>query len=443
MPRRRRPRAHAPPAADPTRAGPGLVAPVAPGPTRTRSSCSRLAIAAHAAPFTQPLRLTAVLRTAVVLLLAAAPRSAAAAPPAETADDARKQAARKAVDAAAAAFTAGDFAGALARFEEAMALRPNPKLHYNLGVCHQRLLRQATTRGDLDAEARHAGAAIDAFNAYLRENPDAPDRSAVETLVRDLGGTPATQPQLRDPLAPLPTAPSEPADRDPPITPRPADPPIVATPPPPPTTPPPPTAPPAIPLPRGYLGAAGGLMSQPQLIGATLLDGAYQALVLFRGGARLGKRRGLELGAQVWIAAPGQTSTMHLALYTQTILADVGHAFSLGHARRFELPIGAEFGVAREGLRVRPGQTLPACAARTSGTLVSARAGGVVGGRVGFAVLVGPRRNHEIGMHIHLAYFGFGRGSAAASCDERPFATAAVPQSRLVLTTSVGYAFRF
>lgn len=382
-------------------------------------------------------RLSAVRRTAVVLLLALAPRPAPAAPPPAT-DDERKQAAREAVEQAAAAFEAGDFTGALAHFERAMALRPSSKLHYNLGVCHQRLTRAAGERGDLEAEARHASAAIDAFNAYLRDNPDAPDRSAVESLVRDLGGTPATQPQLRDPLAPLPVAPHDPQARDPPIAPRPPAP--VARPPAPPS-PTPPTADP--PLPRGYLGAAGGLVSQPQLLGKTLLDGAYQAALMLRGGGRLGKRRGLELGGQAWITASGETSPMHLALYTQVLLVDVGHAVSLGAGRRIELPLGLEFGVAREALRVRAGQALPPCAARSSGTLASARAAAVVGGRLGFAVLVGPRRNHEIGMHIHLAYFGSGRGSAAATCDERPFASAGVPQHRLVLTTSVGYALRF
>lgn len=376
------------------------------------------------------------LALAVLLALLPAPRPAAAAP-AETPDDARKQAARKAVDAATAAFTAGDFTRALARFEEAMALRPNPKLHYNLGVCHQRLTRAAQDRGDADAEARHAGAAIDAFNAYLRENPDAPDRAAVETLVRDLGGTPATQPQLRDPLAPLPRVPDDP----PPATAPPVAPTI--TPPPAPSPTPSPAPSPTPPLPRGWLGAAGALISQPQLLGAAALDGAYQAALVLRGGARLGKRRGLELGAQVWLAVPGQTAATNLALSTQVLLADLGYAFTLVPARRLELPLGAVLGVAREGLRVRPGQTLPPCAAAAAGTLVSARAGAVVGGRIGFAVLVGPRRNHEIGMHIHLAYFGLGRGTAAATCDERPFASAGIARNRLVLATSVGYAFRF
>ena len=366
------------------------------------------------------------------LLAALASAAPDPAPPATpTPDDERKAAARTAVDAASALFAAGDFAGALARFEEAMALRPSPKLHYNLGVCHQRLTREAAARVDPAAEARHASAAIDAFNAYLRGNPDAPDRATVESLVRDLGGTPATQPQLRDTLAPLPTSPTP-----------------TATPTPTPPTPAPLPAPPPKPeppLPRGYLGGALGLVTQPQLLDTPNLDGGYQAMLLARGGARLGRRRGLELGAQLWLAVPGQTAPTTPALSTQAILVDVGYAVPLGPGRRLELPLGAEFGVAREGLRVRAGQPLPTCAAATSGTLVAARPGGVAGGRIGFAVLVGPRRNHEIGMHIHLAFFGFGPGpgSASGTCDARPFAAAGVARARLVLATSVGYAFRF
>lgn len=75
--------------------------------------------------------------------------------------------------------------------------------------------------------------------------------------------------------------------------------------------------------------------------------------------------------------------------------------------------------------------------------LVSAHAGGVVGGRLGFAVLVGARRHHELGMHITFAFFGFGPGSAADSCDERPFAAASVLRARAVITSALGYAFRF
>jgi len=317
-----------------------------------------------------------------------------------------------------------------------MQLRPSDKLHYNLGVCHQRLTREAAARGDRAAEARHATAAIAAFNAYLLALPDASDRAAVEDLVRELGGTPATQAQLRDPMAAITRAPGDPPTTPTsPTTPTPDAAPDAA----PPHAPAPETPPP----PRGWFGALLGLAIQPQLHAHGGLDGAYQGLVGLRGGARLGARHRLELGGQLWIGLPGESNPSKLALSTQALLLDLGHAIPLGPRRRLELLAGGLLGVAREALHLRPGQTPPACTVQSARRLVSARAGGVVGGRLGFAVLVGARRHHELGMHLTLALLGFGPGSAAAPCDERPFAAQAVPRVRAAVTGALGYAFRF
>lgn len=46
-------------------------------------------------------------------------------------------------------------------------------------------------------------------------------------------------------------------------------------------------------------------------------------------------------------------------------------------------------------------------------------------------------------MHITFAFFGIGPGSAADTCDERPFAAASVLRARAVITSALGYAFRF
>lgn len=393
---------------------------------------------------------------ALALLLALAPALARATPPPPSPSEAAAKAeAVRAVASASAAFAAGDITGALAHFEAAMRLRPSTKLHYNIGVCHQRLTREAAARGDAAAESRHASAAIEAFNAYLRANPDAKDRVPVEDLVRQLGGTPATQAQLRDPLAPridppepdrVDPGPDQPARSDAPpgepdrvdARPLPGEPDRIV--------PSPPPDPPAAIAPRGYFGVDLGLVTQPQLLANTGLDGAYQGLVAIRGGARLGPRRRIELGADLGLALPGQTRATNLALSAQRLVIDLGHAIPLGRHRRLELALGGLVGVVREALRVRAGQALPACATGTAGTLVSARAGGVVGGRVGFAVLVGARRNHELGMHITLAFHGFGPGGAAATpaqCDERPFAAQSVPRARFVITGALGYALRF
>jgi len=392
-----------------------------------------------------------IARRALALLLALTPALARAAPPDEAA---RKAEASRTVAAAQAAFTAGDHAAALAGFTAAMQLRPASGLHYNIGVCHQRLTREAAARHDPDAEARHASAAIEAFNAYLLARPDASDRAAVEDLVRELGGTPATQARLRDPLAGTTTAPTDPpadtatAPTDPPAdaATAPTDPPADAATVTPSTAAPTPstTAPiPSAPRVRGWFGALLGLAAQPQLHGHPGLDGAYQGLLGLRGGARLGARHRLELGAQLWIAVPGETRKSNLALSTQALLLDLGHAFPLGKHPRLELSVGGLVGVAREALHLRPGQTPPPCAVQTAPRLVSARAGGVVGGRLGFAVLVGARRHHELGLHISFAVLGFGQGSAAAPCEERPFAAQSVPRARAMITSALGYALRF
>jgi hypothetical protein len=46
-------------------------------------------------------------------------------------------------------------------------------------------------------------------------------------------------------------------------------------------------------------------------------------------------------------------------------------------------------------------------------------------------------------MHFTFAFIGFGPGSAADPCDERPFAAQAVPRARAVIVSALGYAFRF
>lgn len=383
---------------------------------------------------------------AVALALTPAPALAAPAPatptaPAPTAPDPAIQArASQAVADARAAFERADYPAAITHFEAALALRPAPKIHYNLGVCHTRLVRAAEARNDAAARGTHTAAAIDAFNTYLRAAPQADDRDDVADMVRALGGTPATAPTLRDPLPATPPAPPGPTPVGDPL-----DRPLQAI--------PLPTAIPAPvvvpddtpPLPRGYLGLELGLTAQPQLLTRSDLDGGVQGLLVLRGGARIGKRRRMELGGQLTFAAPPEIAKTNLALSTQTVVLDLGHAFPLGSRRRFELSLGGLVGAAREALRVRDGQPLPTCAVQSTGTLVAARAGAVLGGRLGFAVLVGARRNHELGMHLTSALHGFGPGpsstTAGSTCDGTILRD--VPRARFVLTSAIGYAFRF
>jgi hypothetical protein len=378
----------------------------------------------------------------------------AALSPAPAGERARKQAAA-AVEAGARAFAAGEYARALAEFERAMALRPSPKLHYNIGVCREQLMLAARARGEAAKEAEHAAAAVESFNAYLRDVPGAGDRIEVEETIRRLGGTPLTQPQLK----PIPPArgeepgaiPDEESDEEPDEEPATAEPPANAEPsasefPPPPGPASEPATPPqertilpAPSLPRGRVGGGFGLLIQPQ-IPTTRLDGAVQGLLSGRLGGFFGARRRVYVGAGVLLAAAGETAANKLALNTQAVTLDVEYGHPVGQAKRVELVFGGFAIGAREALRARPEQELPACSA-TSGRLVSQRGGGGAGGRLGFLVLLGPRKNHEIGVRASTAVLGFGTGTA--SCEPRPFADHAVPRVRLFVFTDIGYSFRF
>jgi tetratricopeptide (TPR) repeat protein len=79
---------------------------------------------------------------------------------------------------------------ALVAFEEAYRAYPVPDLHYNIGLCHERL---GNTRR-----------AIAAFEAYIAGAPDAPDRPSVEHRIGTLRDRLApTEPEAR-PVVPPP-----------------------------------------------------------------------------------------------------------------------------------------------------------------------------------------------------------------------------------------------
>ena len=242
----------------------------------------------------------AAARTILLTAIAAHARGPAGPTPDSPYSPDHAEQARQEVLAGRAAFDAGDYTGALARFEAARTPRPSPKVLYNVGVCHMRLYRRASGRGDAQARDLHAAAAVEAFNTYLRDRPTAEDRVEVEDMIRALGGTPATQAQLRDPLRPIDLPPAPPPDI------KRADPPTPARAPPTPTAPVKP-APPEDPLPRGYLGVLVGVAVQPQLTTRSDLRGGVAGLLALRGGARLGPRRRVELGGQLAFAVPDAT----------------------------------------------------------------------------------------------------------------------------------------
>ncbi|MBZ5716046.1 hypothetical protein [Nannocystis pusilla] len=355
--------------------------------------------------------------------------------------------ARAAFEAGAKAFGAGDYERALAEFERAMSLRPSPKIHYNIGVCRQQLMLAARDRGDEAAESAHAAAAVEAYKAYLREVPDAEDRLEVEATIRDLGGTPLTQFQLKS--IPFPPADAAPADREgAATTPGPAPTPPVPAPDPAPVAPPPGAAAPestspveGTPLFRGRVGATFGLNGQPQ-IGASRLDGAVQGFAMARLGVLLGARRRVYLGGAGLVAGAAETAKDKLALQMQAVMLDVEVLHPVGRARRLEIVTGGFLVGARETLRIRAEAQRPQCAAHSSGSLVSQRGGAGAGGRVGLHVLLGARKNHEIGVRLSSAILGFGQGTAAAGC-EPPFSQLDVPRARWLILVDSGYSFRF
>src|SRR2546430_11803534 len=103
------------------------------------------------------MRLTIVLVLFLAALLRVLP--ALADPPAKP-DQTTRKAARAKLLQGVRLLRRSDYQGALATFEEAYALVPSPKIHYDLGLAHLGLSH--------DAEA------LEAFDKFLSEAPDAP-----------------------------------------------------------------------------------------------------------------------------------------------------------------------------------------------------------------------------------------------------------------------------
>ena len=110
------------------------------------------------------------------------------------ADPTPEEVARAHYVSAQAYFKQGRVADALREFEEAYRIAPRPAFHYNIAICQEKL-------GN-DAEA------IAAYERYLEESPDAPDREAVQAHIDQLR-------VLHPPPAPPPAAPPPAAEAAP------------------------------------------------------------------------------------------------------------------------------------------------------------------------------------------------------------------------------------
>ncbi|KIG12129.1 hypothetical protein DB30_01893 [Enhygromyxa salina] len=372
-----------------------------------------------------------------------------AAAPGPTADgaseDERKQAARAQVQAASAAFGAGDFALAIEHYEAAIALLPAPKLNYNLGVCHQRLSLSADTP---EQRTRERDLAIESYNAYLEQNPRADDRFEVAATIRELGGTPVTMPTLMplfeddeyqpasDPQPdPQPDPQSTPSlDGDPAQAPTPT-----------PAANPSPPQPPAPPYPHhGRFGfsIAGGY--SPTIHAASGINGESAIALDLHGGGFVGPRRRFLLAAHTNLHSGAGTNRAGLQLsgYSFGLLGQqtwvVGHeALSLG--------LGSVVALTGQGLDIRPGSAPPAC--RTgNGTRVASRTGALVGPRLELGVLLGVRRRGMIGLLVQpgFAFFGDGRSGMGCEAGETPWTSLGVRRRwQLQLWAGAGFNFRF
>ncbi len=408
-----------------------------------------------------PLRLALrALAPSLALLLASPAGADGGAPPDAPpgAEDPSREAAKSAVQRGQRAFQAGDYAAAIDAFDEANRLRPTPKLDYNLGICHQRLHASARAEGDHDGERLHANAAIDAYNRYLRARPTAEDRPAVEALVRELGGTPATSASLKpvpeeparagrttaaddgggptsadapepdgsaegDKPAPQDTSTGRASEQDPQATGA--------------------VDPAEARRPRGALVLGLGLWSLPQMNDHPTVEASSMGTLNLRGGALLGRQGRLFVGAGIAAAGGGNSRA-------QTKLGSVAQAFDglvglhvpVGAAGRLVIPLTGIVGAGREALRTRTDIPRPACAVG-SDTLVGARWGARLGLRAGVLLLFGEQRKHGLSIDLDGTATLYGRGATAEGCAQSLFQELAVPRVRASIGLGVGYGVRF
>lgn len=371
----------------------------------------------------------------------------------EPTDAQREVASRAEITRARAAARAGDTATALQHFEEALRLKPSAKLHFNVAVCHHRLMMEEPA-GSPAHEARRA-AAVTAYNRYLQAAPGAPDAQEVAELVRALGGTPLSAedpepwtielvepdavpdpPNLYDGAASSPEpgpAASDAATGDG----------TTKT-----TTPPPPR--PTTPSLRGRVGGFLPVtMVNPAQLGRSDELRLLPALGLgVRGNGFLGQRRRIVLGGEMAIGTqPASARQRHrLSLGWIGVMVEVRHPLGRG---RFEIGGGGVVGVGWQTL-VYTGSDRLRC---VSGREASQRGGLWSGARLWLAALLGPRRNHELSLRLGpgLAAYAPGtvpadRDAAGTTCEGEPsaFETFGLQGGpALSVTVDIGYAPRF
>lgn len=342
-----------------------------------------------------------------------------------------------AIGRAKAAAKKRDYPTALAEFEKARAMKATPQLHFNVAVCHQALML-AAAEGTPERDAQRQ-AAIAAYREYLAAAPDASDRADVERIVVELGGTTGPEPAPEPDDSPALPELREIVTRIDPDEPQPEPKPKPDVP----DRPPTPVSKvhgrvgPFVPILLAHMGRLGGRTLVSPMIGLGV-----------RGGVFLGARERLNLGGEVAAygmpAAPAQKHVLVGAVLAATL----EYGDTVGKKKRFAIAGGIVIGPAFESLRYHGNDDgRAACAVRKKDE-DSSRAGAVLAPRLALMLLLGRRRNHELGLRITPALALFGSGSSTppsgmTSCDQTPFAEVGLPGGpALVTTIDLGYAPR-
>jgi hypothetical protein len=383
---------------------------------------------------------------ALGLLVALAARPTAAAPPEDEpaapspgTDEERKGAAKAEVAAGRAAFSQGEYQAAIDHYEAAMAILPAPKLHYNIGVCHQRLAMQTEAAED---RTRERELAVESYNRYLEENPRAEDRLEVAEIIRELGGTPVTMPALKplfDGEEPPDERDPEQGEPDPDVEPGDAEP--VDAPP----VEPPPVEPKKPPYPsHGRFGLmfVGGY--SPQVARVPAIDAPGMFAIDLHGGGFLGAKRRFLLA-------------VHTMLYSGAALRADGFSFygySFGLLGQYtwvvgreglQLSFGGVAGVTGQGLNQREDVPPPICSI-ARGAQIAGRTGGLFAPRFDLGILLGVRRRGMISLFVQPSFAVFGVGPRGEQCNpgETPWTALGVDQRwQFQLWAGAGFSFRF
>ncbi|MCR9165232.1 MAG: tetratricopeptide repeat protein [Nannocystaceae bacterium] len=351
-------------------------------------------------------------------------------------------AAKAAFGRAKAHAAAGRYEEAIADFEEALRLRPSPGLHYNIAVCHHRLLLAANE--DSPEHEAHRAAAVTAYNAYLDAAPEAADRYAVAATIQDLHGRPNVIDEWRIDAADPGRASLELRDEpEPEPEPEPAPDPLA----PPASRRPPPARSPMRPgFPHGMIGLGLSFDAPaPAAMASTAGIDSVPALgPVLRAGGFVGTQRELLIGGELaWSSTATPANRGHrITTFQVLILLDWARAVSA--SRRVEIGLSSNVGLG--GQTMAHGTASPAtCPVRASG-VVSSRGGLLAGTRVLLRGVLGAKKNHALALRAGPTATLFGGGSKDSGClmgGPSPFSEYGIPEVSLLMRADVSYAFRW